>query len=139
MKKIYPPWLQLGLEHECEIVNYLDMSIWCTAEAKWHSKLYDKKVGLAAKGLKLNRFPHPQSKLSTCCKYGVITSQLHRYNVACTRTCDFKEPALDLYTTYIDKGYKVQQIDSYFERFIRSHMQQRLPPDGVKRMYQQKY
>ena len=137
VKKIYPPWLQLGLEHEGEIVNYLDMSIWCTAEAKWHSKLYDKKVGLAAKGLKLNRFPHPQSKLSTRCKYGVITSQLHRYNVACTRTCDFKEPALDLYTTYIDKGYKVQQIDSYFERFIRSHMQQRLPPDGVKRMYQQ--
>ena len=118
------------------------MSIWYTVErngVEWHSKLYDKKVGLAAKGLKLNRFPHPQSKLSTRCKYGVITSQLHRYNVACSRICDFKEPALDLYNTYINKGYKVQMIDNYFERFIRSHMQRQLRPGAVKRMYQQQH
>ena len=39
---------------------------------------------MVAKGLKLNKFPNPASKLSTRCKYGVITSQLHRYNMACT-------------------------------------------------------
>ena len=29
-KEIYPEWLQLGLEHEGDSVNYLDMTIWHT-------------------------------------------------------------------------------------------------------------
>ena len=68
MKKIYPGWLALGLEHEGKSVNYLDLAISCTGEVErrnimWHSKLYDKKVELVAKGLKLNKFPDPESKL----------------------------------------------------------------------------
>lgn len=41
-------------------------------------KLYDEKAKLIAVELKLNKFPHPDSVLSQRCKYGVITSQLHR-------------------------------------------------------------
>ena len=64
-KDIYPEWLQLGLEHEGDTVNYLDMTIWHTQQGnlRWHSKLYDEKVALVAKGLKLNKFPDPSSKL----------------------------------------------------------------------------
>ena len=85
-KQIYPSWLKLGLEHQATEINYLDMTIWHTQSnpVEWHSRLYDKKIAMIAKGLKLNKFPHPASKLSERCKYGVITSQLHRYNVACT-------------------------------------------------------
>ena len=136
-KDIYPEWLQLGLEHEGDTVNYLDMTIWHTQQGnlQWHSKLYDKKVGLVAKGLKLNKFPDPKSKLSTRCKYGVITSQLHRYTVACTRRQDFVPVAVDLYTAYVDKGYRGDKIDHYFGRFIRSHLQGKMAPDEIKKQY----
>ena len=137
--KIYPEWLKLGLEHQGKSVNYLDMTIWCTNgdDNRWHSKLYDKKVGLVAKGLKLNKFPHPSSKLSTRCKYGVITSQLHRYTVACTRRQDFIPIAVDLYKAYVDKGYKRNIIDRYFERFIRSYLHGKMDPGEIRRRYLQ--
>ena len=138
VQRIYPPWLKLGLEDEGN-VNYLDMTIWCEAskerdKIQWHSKLYDKKVGLIAAGLRLNKFPHPESCLSSRCKYGVITSQLHRYNVACTQTEHFLEPALDLYITYVEKGYKPQLINRYFSRFLR-HYKPEVHSDIIRRRY----
>ena len=78
VQQIYPPWLKLGLEQGPEgAVNYLDLTIWVKRgrhSVEWHSKLYDKKAGLIAAGLKLNKFPHPDSVLSTKCKYGVQQS-----------------------------------------------------------------
>ena len=134
VKAIYPSWLELGLEHKGETVNYLDMTIW-NKDKKWHSKLYDKKLGMIAKGLKLNRFPHPCSKLAERCKYGVITSQLHRYNVVCTGNQYFIEPALSLYAAYIKKGYVVNTIDKYFEKFIRSYRPS-MKPNAIKVKWQ---
>ena len=136
-KDIYPEWLQLGLEHQGKSVNYLDMTVWYTNEQhlRWHSKLYNTKVGLVAKGLKLNKFPHPSSKLATRCKYGVITSQMHRYTVACTRRQDLIPVAVELYKAYVDKGYNKRKIDHYFERFIRSHLSGTMPPGEIKRQY----
>ena len=92
---------------------------------------------MIAKGLKLNRFPHPKSKLSPQCKYGVITSQLHRYNVACTQNKHFLEPALCMYKAYLEKGYEVKTVDRYFERFIRSKLRG-IKPNAVKLMYKHK-
>ena len=139
VKQIYPDWLKLGLEAEGEHVNYLDMTIWCSktaaGETEWHSKLYDKKVKMLEKGLKLNKFPHPESKLSKRCKYGVITSQLHRYNVACTQTREFLKPATAMYTEYVKKGYVIKTIDQYFEKFLRSNMKQ-ISIKAVKQRYQ---
>ena len=134
VQKIYPSWLQLGMECCGTSVNYLDMTIWCNNKTEWNSKLYDKKIGMIAKGLKLNKFPHPESKLSSRCKYGVITSQLHRYNVACTTIKHFLEPAVELYRAYVNKGYVVGKIDRYFECFIRNKMNG-MRPDTVKRIY----
>ena len=65
LSSMYPDWLELGdPESEGSSVNYLDMTVWHDS-GNWHSKLYDKRVQLVAKGLKLNKFPHPQSKLSS--------------------------------------------------------------------------
>ena len=66
--------------------------------------MYDKRVGLVKKGLKLNKFPHPTSKLSVRCKLGIITSQLHCFEVACTKTKDFMKAAVRLYTEFIKRG-----------------------------------
>ena len=125
-KTMYPSWLKLGNpEYEGRNVHYLDMPIWPTTAdhtVRWHSKLYDKKTSMVHAGLKLNRFPHPTSKLSTRCEYGVITSQLHGYNVACTQLRHFMQPATDLHVTYLNKGYTRRTVDKCFEQFIRRQM-----------------
>ena len=139
VREMYPSWLKLGMEKgPIGAVNYLDLTIWIErgqhGGVEWHSKLYDKKAGLIAAGLKLNKFPHPDSVLSKRCKYGVITSQLHRYNVACTKDSDFLKPALDLYTAYVKKGYLLQLIDRYFSRFLMRH-KPRVHSNAVRNLY----
>lgn len=139
-QQIYPQESGLMLgdpEHDGRLVNYLDMTIWFECNSRqWHSKLYDKKLDLVAKGLKLNKFPDPASKLSTRCKYGVITSQLHRYNVACTRRCYFLTPAHSLYKTFLQKGYSQPKVNQYFSRFMRRHVPH-YKPGLVLRMWNQ--
>ena len=60
-------------ESEGTMANYLDMTIW-QQDGTWQSKLYDKRVELQANGLKLNKFPHPETKITTGCIYGVMSS-----------------------------------------------------------------
>ena len=58
----------------------------------------------------------------------------NRYNTACTRIKDFLKPALDLYTTYMDKGYKLRLIDIYFSKFLR-HYKPDLNANAVRHRY----
>ena len=133
---MYPQWLQLGApEFKGEEINYLDMTIKCeNGTSKWSSKLYDKKEAMIRKGLKLNKFPHPESMLSSRCKYGIITSQLHRFSVACSSLTAFLEPATKLYATYLAKGYCRRLTDSYFNSFMRRHVPE-CRPNTVQRRY----
>ena len=133
---IYPQWLQLGApEYKGEEINYLDMSIKCkTGTSEWSSRLFDKKEAMILKGLKLNTFPHPESKLSSRCKYGVITSQLHRFTVACSSLKAFLKPATRLYSTYLAKGYNTRLADRYFDLFLRRHVPE-CRPYAVQRRY----
>ena len=118
-KKIYPEWLQLGEpEERGPQVNYLDMTIYHDAGI-WQSNLYDKRKKLKLKGLKINKFPDPKSKITTRCKYGIITSQLHRFTVTCTRTSHFTNAATELYGEFIKKGYRESRIGKEFSKFLR--------------------
>ena len=115
----------------------LDMTIWHDG-TQWQSKLYDKKAELISKGLKINKFPHVQSKITTKCKYGVITSQLHRYNQVCTKTKFFMAAATDLYATFIKKGYQNKKVDAYFAKFIMQKFNRGtnyIHPKAVQRRY----
>ena len=87
----------------------------------WRSSLFDKRIALQQQGLKINKFPHPKSKLSSRCKYGVITSQLHRFNTACSRPKAFIKAATGLYTAFMQKGYHKHTIKRYFNRFRCRH------------------
>ena len=133
---MYPQWLQLGApEFKGEEINYLDMTIKCeNGTSKWSSRLYDKKEAMIRKGLKLNKFPHPESMLSSRCKYGIITSQLHRFSVACSSLTAFLEPATKLYATYLAKGYCRRLTDRYFNSFMRRHVPE-CRPNTVQRRY----
>ena len=101
----------------------LDMSIkHSNHTSQRSSKLYDKRETTVAKGLKLNKFPHPESIFTSRCKYGVIASQLHRYNVASSSKPAFMVSAVKLYLDYLDKGYSQRHTSRYFSSFMRRHM-----------------
>ena len=127
--QMYPEWLPLGKPKASgQEINYLDMSIKHNTDAsKWSSKLYDKREAMVAKGLKLNKFPHPESMLTGRCKHGVITSQLHRYNVACSSKQAFMASAVKLYSDYLDKGYSQRYTSRCSSSFMRRHMPQYHP------------
>ena len=116
-------------------INYLDMSIKHNNDtSKWSFKLCDKREAMVAKGLKLNKFPHRESMLTSRCKYGVITSQLHRYNVACTSQQAFMVSPVKLYSDHLDKGYSQWRTSRYFSSFMRQHMPQ-CHPTCVQQAY----
>jgi len=124
-RHMYPKWLDVGEpEYEAskpsKTVNYLDMAIWHDGK-RWQSKLYDKRIKLQEKGLKLNRFPHPDSKLSSRAKYGIITSQLHRFLTVNTKTKHFLKSAVNLFDTYIKKGYDKKIVARYHSKFLMKH------------------
>ena len=92
---------------------------------------------LQAKGLKLNKFPHPETKITTRCKYGVISSQLHRFKTVCTQTSQFLDAATALYTEYIDKGYDQRLVDKRVYKFLRrKHDTFMIKPTAIKYRYQ---
>jgi hypothetical protein len=132
--KIYPPFLVLTKESEGNKVNYLDMTIWCDYSTyDWESTLYDKRVQMKSLGLKLNKFPHPDSCMSVKCKYGVITSQCHRFLICCSSPRSYLNAATKLFDEYIAKGYELVTISKYFEKFVRSKSQQLcLRPNAVR-------
>jgi hypothetical protein len=136
-RQMYPTWLQLGdPESEGTMVDYLDMTIW-QQDGTWQSKLYDKRVELQAKGLKLNKFPYPETKITTRCKYGVISSQLHRFKTVCTQTSQFLDAATTLYTEYIDKGYDQRLVDKRVYKFLRRERDTlTIKPTAIKYRYQ---
>ena len=121
-EKMYPEYLPIGdPEYKGRKIHYLDMTIF-HKYGLWQSKLYDKRVDLQQKGLKVNCFPDQQTRLTDKCKYGIITSQLHRYAVACTRSKDFIGAATQLYGAFIKKKYNRRTINQYVGRFMRRSM-----------------
>ena len=114
------------------------MTIWLDG-SRWQSKLYDKKAELVMKGLKINKYPHPKSMITTKCKYGVITSQLHRFQQICTKTKYFINAAVGLYSAFLKKGYRERKVDAHFEKFIMRNYARGntyLHPKAVKKSYQ---
>ena len=115
-------------------VDYLDMTIWYDKHNNsMVSKLFDKRVELAAKGLILNKFPHVDSCLSAQCKYGIVTSQCHRFMIACSLPKHFLRAAVDLREAFTAKNYKAAPLDKLFKRFLQQRRTQlRLKPDAVR-------
>ena len=85
----------------------------------------------------LNKFPHIESCLPQQCKYGIVTSQCHRYMITCSEPKYFLQAAVKLRETFMDKNYCERKIDKKFRRFLSAHRSQlRLKPDAIKIMHQ---
>jgi len=102
-------------------VKYLDVELILDVETgRITYKLHDKREYLVANGIRfsdLRNFPHIDSNLADMCKYGVMTSQLHRYARRFTKASDFQKEVLKLTNKMIQNGYLknklVQKIVSF--------------------------
>jgi len=104
-------------------VKFLDVKlITDTVSGKITFTLHDKRKYLAANGKRfsdLRNFPHIDSNLADLCKYGMMTSQLHRYARRFSKALDFQKEVLNLASKMIQNGYikinLVQKIVAWVE------------------------
>ena len=85
----------------------------------------------------MNRFPHVDSCLSAQCKYGIVTSQCHRFMKAFSLPKYFLRAAVDLRETFTAKGYQANPLDKLFKGFLQQNRQHlRFMPDAVRTKHQ---
>jgi len=90
-------------------VKFLDVELIMDSDTgKITFTLHDKRKYLVANGKRfsdLRNFPHIDSNLADMCKYGVMTSQLHRYARRFSKASDFQREVLNLANKMIQNGY----------------------------------
>ena len=82
---IYPRELVCNFEqrpahkgHVCDVEYYFE-----NHTDRWYTDIYSKINDPKYSNLAWNRYPNIRSKLSTSCKYNIITSQTYRFFSAC--------------------------------------------------------
>jgi hypothetical protein len=102
---IYPPSLTVTLSADAPAVDYLDMHISLTSKQYWGVDIFDKRRQAKFAHLHLLKYPPIDSVLGASAKYGVLTSQFHRFRRLCTQMGNFVSELTLLLTTLVDKGY----------------------------------
>ena len=121
--RMYPP--ELELKEVCrspDHIFYLDTEI-RRDRAGFHTTLYDKREELARLGLmgQVRKWPHIQSALSNRCKYGTLTSFMHRAFRVEGRVRRYIAAVVQRIGAMRDDGYNVKLLLQYARRFARAH------------------
>jgi hypothetical protein len=122
---IYPfHFLELNKESSnINAAHFLDLSVG-KDKIGWFTKVWSKWENTAFKEIQKVRviFPHPLSAISRQAKYGIVTSQLHRFDRNCTRTRHFIDASSILLSALINKGYSkhtlLHKTNHFCRRFI---------------------
>ena len=67
------------------------------------------------------RNQHPSSTIPSSVIYGVYTSQLHRFAIACTRFEDFRKEAYEYLENLTDKEYSRHRLMRLLSKFYLKH------------------
>ena len=84
--------MELKLEHSGLSTHYLDLQITIGERGAFQSTVYQKREDMPVFH-EYRRFPHIESMISDRAKYGVFTSQLHRFASLCSSTQAFSHNA----------------------------------------------
>ena len=82
------------------------------------TSLFDKRQAFP---FPVVRNQHPSSTIPSSVIYGVYTSQLHRFAVACTLFVDFKTEALDYRDYLVEKDYSLRRLNRLLAKFFIKH------------------
>ena len=121
LDRIYPSSLQLKEEYASPgPIRYLDMEI-RHDRGGFYTDLYDKRDVMAADGKmdKVLKFPHIDSALSVQCKYGCLTSFLHRIHRHVMRRRLFVHHAADRVAFMFEHGYDPRKLLRLARRFMQ--------------------
>lgn len=118
VKGIYPVSLSLNRENvSSSEIHFLDCSVF-KAHNEWMTKIYDKREHPPLNSIKDTRYPAFDSFLSSRSKYGVLTGQLHRFWVRCTRKRDFVTRSALCIRMLLQKGYSKSKLTFTLRRFV---------------------
>jgi hypothetical protein len=118
---IYPPMLTVNLSADDVRVDFLDMHIHLTSDSHWAVSIYDKRRLPQFAHLHLIKYPHINSALGESAKYGVLTSQFHRYRRLCTEVGNFTSEVALLVRTLSGKGYCLRRLLSRLKALLHAY------------------
>ena len=118
---IYPDSLEVNEEQfYINDVHFLDVRIEKIGR-KWTTSIYDKREWAPLNRVQNNKFPDIDSFLSISAKYGILTSQFHRFSRICTRRKDFVFRARKLIRHLKNKGYQQRVLFARALSFWRKY------------------
>jgi hypothetical protein len=111
---IYPPaMLTVTQAVAGPSVDFLDMHIFqdtTTPSKPFVTSLYDKRRENEIRPLHLVRFPHIESLISDSARYGIVTSQFHRFRRIITSRPHFIREMASLLHELISKHYSPHRL-----------------------------
>ena len=123
---IYPSTLRLEptFAEPAASMEYMDLRIQPVVFSNGdfgplQSRLHDKRRGRAFRGIRVRRFPHVQSMLSSSCKYGVLGSRFVYMSRTITDVrCLIREVA-DLMVEMVRERYDLGRLQRDAKRFAK--------------------
>ena len=117
---IYPSqFLSLSLADSGLRVPYMDIALRYTRRRGLYTAIYDKRLDSKYADIQVIRYPDITSIISEQAKYGIVTSQMHRFSKRCMRVTDFAyNVALVLYRME-RKGYRNSRCWSFVRKFFQ--------------------
>ena len=119
---IYPKdILTLELADDGETVPYMDILIRQNKRRGLLTAIYDKRLDAKYSTINVVRYPHVDSYLADAAKYGIVTSQLHRFSSRCVLKQDFVYNIALVMHRMIRKGYHTIKMWKNVRRFFNSY------------------
>ena len=111
---IYPRILLVSIADSGTSINYMDITILLQPGSDSHltTWLFDKREHPPLRGLFIIKFPHASSQISDTAKYGIVTSQFHRFRRIIMSGDNFILRMADLVLYMVYKGHHaVRMLD----------------------------
>lgn len=112
--------MELKLENSGLSCHYLDLQLTIGERGSFQSTVYQKRDDMPVFH-DYRRFPHIDSMISNRAKYGVFTSQLHRFASLCSSTQTFSYNVLRLLAEMLHHGYDYRTLRRRLSRFKHSY------------------
>jgi hypothetical protein len=112
--------MELKHEHGGLCTTYLDLRITIGNATSFSTTVYQKRDDMPV-FRDYRRFPHIDSLISDKAKYGVFTSQLHRFASICSSSDAFGHNVLRLLAEMLDHGYKYHKLRPRLHRFAEKY------------------
>ena len=112
--------MELILEHSGLVTHYLNLQLTIGEQGSFQTAVYQKRDDMRI-FYDYRRFPDINTLISDRAKYGVFTSQLHRFAAICSTAQTFSFNVLRLMAEMLEHGYSYRTLRARLLRFKHSY------------------